>query len=188
MESVSLGTCPVCSQGRQLVARDEQGNFIIYCEDCESLWKSPEDVLSADTAYRNDTGGKLTLVSWEELSDDWKSKVFVTQLVLYVPEIKRLLEESIKDNDELLPYVFLGDVRRFVLTEAESDRLNPTQPAARILRFFEDQLKIGGKYMQGFIHVSFTDNFPDESPVLLALKPLMGPLLQQQLKDEGKII
>ena len=36
--------CPICSQGRLIVARDlETDAFFILCEECDSAWESPED-------------------------------------------------------------------------------------------------------------------------------------------------
>lgn len=112
---------------------------------------------------------------------------FVGDLIGKVPELQPVLDEHIHENDDPLPYVFMGAVRDFMLSEERSNRLEPHQPAARILEFIEGQLKQGGEYMQGFVHASFTDNFPDESSVLQKLEPLIGPLLRQQLKDENKI-
>jgi hypothetical protein len=112
---------------------------------------------------------------------------FIGELLKKVPELQSAFDEHIRDNDDPLPYLFIGDVQRFVVAEAEASRLEPTQPAARILNFFEENLRSGGQYTAGFIHASFTDNFPDNDPVLLKLSQLIGPLLKQQLKAEDKI-
>jgi hypothetical protein len=37
-----VGHCPICSQGRQLIMRAKSnGDFFVYCEECESRWASP---------------------------------------------------------------------------------------------------------------------------------------------------
>ena len=50
---------------------------------------------------------KVTFV--REANEGWVGdQLFCRDLPVAIPELKPILEEHIKDNDELLPYVFLG--------------------------------------------------------------------------------
>ena len=40
------------------------------------------------------------------------TNAFCEMLADEVPEIKTIINEHLRDNDELLPYVFFGDVTR----------------------------------------------------------------------------
>jgi hypothetical protein len=64
-----MGVCPVCGQGRQIIARENRsGTLYVLCEDCESEWTSPQDAREVDAASRG-TFGESTLLTREELAD-----------------------------------------------------------------------------------------------------------------------
>ena len=47
-------TCPVCGQGRVLVASEEDGHSLfVICEDCESEWNEPDESRNASVADRD---------------------------------------------------------------------------------------------------------------------------------------
>jgi hypothetical protein len=72
----AIGTCPVCSQGRQIIARDKaSGALYVLCEECESEWSSPEQSRDIDAASR-DRFGPSTLLERDEL-DGHPWKVFL---------------------------------------------------------------------------------------------------------------
>lgn len=63
----AIGTCPVCSQGRRIVARDDASrDLYVLCEECESEWADPEQSERIETATRN-RHGRSTLMEREEL-------------------------------------------------------------------------------------------------------------------------
>lgn len=47
--------CPICGQGRLLVAIDDStdGNLFVLCEDCESEWDSPDVAHDIEMATRD---------------------------------------------------------------------------------------------------------------------------------------
>lgn len=49
-EIAVVGNCPVCNQGRLLVARlkGSINDYIIVCEECESHWWKIDDIHSTD--------------------------------------------------------------------------------------------------------------------------------------------
>jgi hypothetical protein len=63
----AIGTCPVCSQGRLLIARDESSSELyVVCEECEAEWADPEAAKEIDAATRN-AHGRSTMLQREEL-------------------------------------------------------------------------------------------------------------------------
>jgi hypothetical protein len=71
-----VGFCPVCGQGRQLVARESStSRLFVYCEECEAEWDSPSDAKEIALATR-DRYGPCTLVGIDDLREhQWLSSV-----------------------------------------------------------------------------------------------------------------
>lgn len=68
-----IGICPVCNQGRLMIARDNQsGVDYVACEDCEAEWENP----AASNDIRKVTRGRFgqsVFLSLEEASTHpWK--------------------------------------------------------------------------------------------------------------------
>jgi transposase-like protein len=69
-------TCPVCGQGRVLVASEADGHSLFaICEDCESEWNEPSESHDASVASR-DRHTFLRYLEPDELIDHpWYSLV-----------------------------------------------------------------------------------------------------------------
>jgi hypothetical protein len=64
-----IGVCPVCGQGRQMIARESHsGRLYVHCEDCESEWQSPQEARALNRASR-DTFGPSTDLTRDELAE-----------------------------------------------------------------------------------------------------------------------
>ncbi len=64
----AIGVCPVCSQGRRIIARETSSERLyVMCEECESEWPSPDVSGSLDAATR-DVYGASTLLEREDLA------------------------------------------------------------------------------------------------------------------------
>lgn len=67
--NASVGFCPVCRQGRQVIASEcSTGNLFVYCEECESEWDSPLQCQDVFLAHR-DRFGTCTFLTSEELRE-----------------------------------------------------------------------------------------------------------------------
>ncbi len=68
-----VGQCPVCGQGRQVIAREnDTGKMYVVCEECESEWQNPEDAQAKKPASR-DLFGRSTYLTREEIaSHPWE--------------------------------------------------------------------------------------------------------------------
>ncbi len=77
MNSVAMiGICPVCNQGRLLIAREKKtGVVYIGCEDCESEWKDPNEAFQPELATRNQFGESDYLSLDEAAQHPWNEFV-----------------------------------------------------------------------------------------------------------------
>lgn len=63
----AIGTCAVCSQGRLIVARDdESGVLYVLCEECETEWTTPEESRTFDAGTQG-SHGRSTLLDRGDL-------------------------------------------------------------------------------------------------------------------------
>jgi uncharacterized protein (DUF983 family) len=68
-----IGICPVCQQGRLLIAREKRTDVVfIACEDCESEWKEPRDSEDPEKASHGVFGEAAFLSLEEAMQHQWK--------------------------------------------------------------------------------------------------------------------
>jgi uncharacterized protein (DUF983 family) len=74
MNNVAMvGICPVCNQGRLLIARDKQtGKDYVACEDCEAEWETPSASKDITNVTRNHFGKSVFLSLEEASTHPWK--------------------------------------------------------------------------------------------------------------------
>jgi hypothetical protein len=109
---------------------------------------------------------------------------FVRDMVARFPGMGALLEEHIKDNDEILPHVFFGDVTRYVLSLL-SDSLPQRRELRDILDYLERAYASGDEQLQELIAVSFLENFPFPDEPGAEIRGMIGPHLKRQLHMSG---
>lgn len=105
---------------------------------------------------------------------------FIEYLLRLVPELKSNYDEHLADNDTLLPHVFMGDVTRFAITEADKPRSQIV--LVRLLDCLEEGLKGGGDEVEELIVVSFVENLVGETSALKRLRLLMRPNLKREVE------
>lgn len=71
-----VGSCPLCSQGRHLICRDNiTRESFVYCEECEATWKSPDEAADYHRVLPF-TLRPCTPIDWEEMEEHpWKHYV-----------------------------------------------------------------------------------------------------------------
>ncbi len=68
-----IGLCPVCNQGRLLIAREkETGNYYVACEDCEAEWQNPPASKDISKVTRGRFGESVFLSLEEASTHPWK--------------------------------------------------------------------------------------------------------------------
>jgi hypothetical protein len=113
---------------------------------------------------------------------------FIDSLISQVPELRPLLDEHLRDNDQLLPHVFMGDLTRFVV-DLHADAYQTTGAAEasllqilkEILTALEAAMESGDEDVKELIAVSFLENLDPDSPNYKELKSLFGEDLLKQL-------
>lgn len=107
---------------------------------------------------------------------------FMEELLELVPELKPVYDEHIKDNDEILSHLLLGDITRYVVQQLRIGATDDLSPLIRCLDFFEVAMVSGDESVQELISVSFLENVVKYSGVLSKLKDLIGENLTEELR------
>ena len=110
---------------------------------------------------------------------------YINLLLTRVPELQPTYDKHIRDNDELLPHVFFGDVTRYVVQQVRSGKTDSLISVEHILRVLEQYAVSGNEYAEELIAVSFIENLVEYDDVLAGLKGLIGPNLQTMLRNYG---
>lgn len=103
---------------------------------------------------------------------------FVKQLLAAAPEISDIHQQHMKDNDEILPHVLLGEVTRFVIN---AHRNSNVELRTRILDFLECAVSSPDDKLQELVVVSFLENLHQAGEDYEGLKKLLGPNLRKNL-------
>lgn len=105
---------------------------------------------------------------------------FVQSIVARFPGLKPLLAEHIKDNHEILPHLFFGDVTRYALSLVRARKPDQKPELHMLLDFLEKAFEDGSEELQELIAVSFLENLQgtgDEGTHIIAM---LGPRLTDQ--------
>ena len=111
---------------------------------------------------------------------------FIDFLISQVSELRPVLDEHLRNNDQLLPHVFMGDLTRFVV-DLHAESLQKTAEASSsqilrtILRALESGMESGDEGVKELIGVSFLENLDPDSLNYAQLKLLLGEELLKQL-------
>ena len=107
--------------------------------------------------------------------------MFVDELLQKVPELRPVYEQHLAENfQELLSHPFMGDVVRFIITEAEKPKSRDV--LQRIVDHMEQGLAVGSDDVQNLVSASFVENLMGEEPTIKAIESLMGPNLRQEVR------
>lgn len=107
------------------------------------------------------------------------NNLFFAKLVEFVPELKKLYNQHLEDNNCLLSYVFMSDITRFVIGKAiSSDQLSDVQV---ILDTIESELSKGDDEFKNLVLASFVENLFGEEIAITKIYPMMGPILRAEI-------
>ena len=74
-----LGTCPLCGQGRQILAvEDASQRSYVLCEDCEAEWMHPSEARQIEKATHGKFGRSTLITSEEAVDHPWKDFLIVS--------------------------------------------------------------------------------------------------------------
>jgi hypothetical protein len=106
---------------------------------------------------------------------------FPEQLRTQVPGFDRIYDEHVRDYDEVLPHVLLGDLVRFLLDEV---RVQGTRSTAlrEAMILLERGMGSADPKLQELVAVSFLENLDPEEQAFPAIRTLFGPYLEEQYR------
>jgi len=110
----------------------------------------------------------------------------INLLLERVPELRPAYDKHVRDYDELLPHVFLGDVTRYVVQQIHLVETGPATPVERILGFLDQCMAFGDEHVKELISVSFIENLVDYNDALAGIKGLTGPNLEKEIRRHCK--
>ena len=90
------------------------------------------------------------------------TNAFCEMLADEVPEIKTIINEHLRDNDELLPYVFFSDVTRYVLFDGKA--------RIKVVEFLEKHFHRLGPAIENLIAVAFVENIDNQHDLNMATR------------------
>jgi len=105
----------------------------------------------------------------------------VPRLLREVPELVTTMSEHVRDNDEVLPHVFFGDLTRYVHSEVAHGRSDTVR---RILIVLEMAVASQDQRTRDLVGVSFLENLQSDPTVFSALSALAGPEMKSALALE----
>jgi len=113
---------------------------------------------------------------------------FAKQIASCSPSLELLLKEHVKDNDEVLPHVFFGDIVRHVVSlilTARKDGPSSSSELTNILDSLEKAYSLGNGEIQELVSVSFLENLPRPGEEGAEIRGIVGPHLKKQLRLIG---
>jgi hypothetical protein len=105
---------------------------------------------------------------------------FVQSMVARFAGLKPVLDEHIKDNHEILPHLFFGDVTRYALSLVRVGRPDQTPELRLLLDFLEESFSGGDGELQELIAVSFLENLQSTGDKGAHIIAMLGPNLTKQ--------
>jgi hypothetical protein len=105
---------------------------------------------------------------------------FIKELARTAPDLQRILDTHIRDNNVVLPHVLMGDIARFVIAEARYITTRPT--IIQLLHVIEKGLTAGTEEVKELIEASFVENLIGESAAIRSMKNFMGPNLKRSVE------
>lgn len=113
---------------------------------------------------------------------------FIEELRRRVPEVEPLYREHLRDNDELLPHVMMGDIARFAEElhgRSTSGSARASEILSRVLEVLENGMSQDEAATRELIVASFLENLDRSSPSFAQLKNRLGEALSRALENQG---
>ena len=111
-----------------------------------------------------------------------KTASLVRQIAARFPGLIPILEEHLKDNEEILPHVFFGDLTRYIESLHSMGEVtgSPAELSA-ILQCLEDAFATGDTELQELVSVSFLEHLPQATEPGAELRKMLGENMRRQL-------
>lgn len=114
---------------------------------------------------------------------DANEEAFVDRLCNAFPAIGRLRSEHLRDNDELLAHLFLGDVARHAISLFESKRDSARQDLMTLCAFIEREYESGTPSVRSLIALGFLENLAGPPERYWRIRTVLGPELLKTIEE-----
>jgi hypothetical protein len=114
---------------------------------------------------------------------DATCEALINRLIAEVPELKALYDEHVAANDELLTYVFLSDVARFVIAALSGTEPEHGSDATRVLGLLEDAIGSDDPDVVNLVAVGFVESLLGDD-ALDQVRLALGPRLAAELASQ----
>jgi hypothetical protein len=114
---------------------------------------------------------------------DAPCEALITRLLTEVPALKPLYDEHFALNEELLPYVFLPDLTRFVMDALVSGDGSQRCDAARVIDVLDEAMASSNEAVVNLVAVGFVESLLGEE-ALDRVRPALGPRLAAELLSQ----
>jgi hypothetical protein len=123
--------------------------------------------------------GGSRIGSYDPFMADAACETLINRLVADVPALQPVYNEHVANNDELLTYVFLADVARFVMAALTGAKPEHRSDAVRVLGLLEDAIGSDDPDVVNLVAVGFVESLLGEEAL-----PFVRPTLGQRLAAE----
>lgn len=104
---------------------------------------------------------------------------FPELLRISVPGFDSVYDEHVRDYDEVLPHVLVGDLVRFLLQEVRTHGAGSTALRAA-MDLLEQAMSSDDQRLQELVAVSFLENLDPEDPGFTEISTLFGSSLRAE--------
>lgn len=111
-----------------------------------------------------------------------KPEDIVADLASSNKELAVLLDEHIDSNDGLLPYVYFGDITRYLESLAGNNDDESLLELERILDYLEGSFSTSSEVVKNLLSVSFLENLDFDEGTYLVIKSKLGKNLSSELQ------
>ena len=112
---------------------------------------------------------------------------FFTKFLKMFPEFKGFYTKHLQVNGEVLPYVLMGDVTRFIIKMYRQGKISQNaldnDNFNRAINFLEDSYANLPDPIQDIIDLSFLENLHQAGEDYDSIKEQLGPILKERLAD-----
>jgi hypothetical protein len=104
---------------------------------------------------------------------------FVADLANIDPDLATMLDEHVRYHEEVVPYVFMGDLARWAVARWQSRDLDQLD---RLLFWLDGRFATADDEIQNLVAVGFLENLPPTIDVENNIRRRLGPRLAAEFE------
>jgi hypothetical protein len=108
--------------------------------------------------------------------------LFIDRLSASFRDLQRIREEHIRANDDLLSYVFLGEVAEHAVN-TYGDRKAPREKIERLFEFLEKEYVSGTPKVRDLIFLGIIENLAGPPEPYWRIRELLGPQMRKAIEE-----